>query len=151
MHAIHKLGLLALITLSHFSSPTLADTTVVNAVYVAGDRGGNVVTYGMKMLRLKQNRTQVRVTGACDSACTLLLALPKNQLCITQSASFNFHLPSGSSVQGNKRAAKYLLKNYPGWVRRWIASRGGLSSRLISMRHSDIGNNLPRCSSVASR
>ncbi len=151
MHAMTKLGLLAIMTAASISSSTLADTIGVNAVYVAGDRGGNVVSYGMKMLRLKQNRTQVRVTGACDSACTLLLALPRNQLCITQSASFNFHLPSGSSAQGNKRAARYLLNNYPGWVRRWIASRGGLSGRLISMRHSDIGNNLPRCSNIALR
>ncbi len=151
MHAISKLGILAAVAATYFSTPTLADTKSGNAVNVSGDRGGNVVSYAMKTLQLKQNRTQVRVTGACDSACTLLLALPRNQICVTQSASFNFHLPSGSSSQGNKRAAAFLLKNYPGWVRRWIARKGGLSSRLISMRRSDIGNNLPACQSVASR
>jgi hypothetical protein len=148
MHAVKKLGVLAVVAASYFSSPTFAGTS---GVIVAGDKGGNVVSYAMKMLQLRQNRTQVRVTGSCDSACTLLLALPRNQICVTRSASFNFHLPSGSSAQGNKRAAVFLLRNYPGWVRRWIASRGGLSNRLISMRRADIGKNLPECSNVASR
>ena len=108
-------------------------TSGLGSLSIAGDRGGYVMTYALRMLKLKQSGRQVQFRGSCDSACTLYLALPSSRVCVTPNASFNFHLPYGASAAGNRVATSYMLNSYPGWVRSWITSRGGLSRNLISM------------------
>lgn len=100
-------------------------STAGSAVTIRNDRGGQVVHYALKMLRLKEAGHSVRFSGRCDSACTLYLALPRSKTCVSPGASFGFHLPYGASRAGNQVAAQYLLSSYPGWVRSWIADKGG--------------------------
>ena len=120
-------------------------TSGLGSLSIAGDRGGYVMTYALRMLKLKQSGRQVQFRGSCDSACTLYLALPRNRVCVTPNASFNFHLPYGASAAGNRVATSYMLNSYPGWVRSWISSRGGLSHNLISMRYDHVSKFLPTC------
>jgi hypothetical protein len=75
----------------------------------------------------------VRFAGRCDSACTLFLALPSSKTCVANGASFGFHLPYGAGPTGNRRAAEFLMRNYPGWVRGWIRANGGLTSGIKTM------------------
>ncbi|MFN4143947.1 hypothetical protein [Aestuariivirga sp.] len=114
-------------------------------VNISGDRGGVVITYALKVLKAKENERFVRVSGSCASACTLYLSMPKERICITRNASFKFHLPYGASRKGNQVAAQYLMRNYPGWVRSWISSNGGLSPNLKTMPYSYASRFLATC------
>jgi len=113
------------------------------------DRGGYVVRYAMKMMKLKASGTNVRFAGRCDSACTLYLALPRSQTCVAPGASFRFHAPSAASTHAVKVAQSYMMKSYPGWVRSWIRSRGGLSRTLITMDYSYARSFIKTCESAS--
>ena len=118
-----------------------------NVKTVSGDRGGYVIDYAIRALKMRRSGTFVRFNGSCDSACTLYLSMPKSKVCITQSASFGFHLPYGVGARGNQVAANFMMKNYPGWVRGWIAKRGGLKSSIATMTYADASRFLPTCPS----
>ncbi|WP_245489593.1 MULTISPECIES: hypothetical protein [unclassified Mesorhizobium] len=118
-----------------------------NVKTISGDRGGYVIDYAIRVLKMRRSGGFVRFSGACDSACTLYLSMPKSKVCITQGASFGFHLPYGAGAQGNQVAANFMMKNYPGWVRGWIASRGGLKSSITTMTYADASRFLPTCPS----
>ncbi|MDG4854831.1 MULTISPECIES: hypothetical protein [unclassified Mesorhizobium] len=112
---------------------------------ISGDRGGYVIDYAIRMLKMRRSGGFVRFNGACDSACTLYLAMPKSKVCVTRNASFGFHLPYGAGVRGNQVAADFMMKNYPGWVRGWIAKRGGLKNSVTTMTYADASRFLPTC------
>lgn len=118
-------------------------------VAIGSDRGGAVIQYGLRMLRWRQNRTRIRFSGACQSACTLYLGLAPSQVCISPGASFSFHAPHGSSRRGNQGAQAYMMRNYPGWVRSWIRSQGGLSGRMKTMSYGYASRFINPCGSSA--
>jgi len=118
-----------------------------NVKTISGDRGGYVIDYAIRALKMRRSGTFVRFNGSCDSACTLYLSMPRSKVCITQSASFGFHLPYGAGARGNQVAANFMMKNYPGWVRGWIAKRGGLNSSIATMTYADASRFLPTCPS----
>ena len=105
------------------------------AVSLGSDRGGMVINYGLRMLRWRKNGTKVSFSGSCQSACTLYLGLASSQTCISPGASFGFHSPFGASSRGNRMAQAFMMRNYPGWVKSWIRSQGGLSGRLKTMSY----------------
>jgi len=84
-----------------------------SAETVRGNPGGQIVVFALHVAELRAAAEQVRFEGACDSACTLYLSLPADQLCITARASFGFHLPYGVGAQQNAVAANYLISQYP--------------------------------------
>jgi hypothetical protein len=116
---------------------------------IRNDSGGYVVRYAMKMMKLKASGTNVRFAGRCDSACTLYLALPRSQTCVAPGATFRFHAPSATSTHAVKVAQSYMMKKYPGWVRSWIRSRGGLSRTLITMDYSYARSFIKTCESAS--
>lgn len=121
------------------------------AVSIGSDRGGYVINYGLRMLRWRQNGTKVRFSGRCQSACTLYLGLASRQTCISPGASFSFHLPYGASSRGNKIARDFMMRNYPGWVKSWIRSRGGLSGSMKTMGYGYASRFIKPCGSVVAR
>jgi hypothetical protein len=68
---------------------------------------------------------------------------------VGQGALFRFHSPSGSADLGNAR--EFMMRKYPAWVRHWIAARGGLSSKLITMDFAYARKFLPNCDQLAAR
>jgi hypothetical protein len=114
---------------------------------INNDRGGYVIKYALRLQEMKEVGTRVEFTGGCLSACTLYLALPKSQTCISRRASFSFHAAYGAGPKGNRIATSYMLKKYPSWVRDWISSHGGLSRRLITMPASYASNYMRPCES----
>lgn len=120
-------------------------------VSIGSDRGGYVINYGLRMLRWRQNGTQVRFSGKCQSACTLYLGLASRQTCISSGASFSFHLPYGASRRGNKVARDFMMRNYPGWVKSWIRSQGGLSGGIKTMSYGYASRFIKPCGSVVAR
>jgi hypothetical protein len=106
-----------------------------NSISIANNAGGAIGRFVLQAAYLKRARTAVRFTGQCDSACTLLLALPKSQTCIAPGASFRFHAPVARSSRAARLAHVYMMRKYPGWVRSFINRNGGLTRRLVKMDH----------------
>lgn len=114
------------------------------------DMGGSVYEYAWTVAKAAHNGSQVQIRGTCVSACTLYLAMPKDQVCVTAGARFSFHLPYGASRTANNRAADYMMRKYPQWVRNWIASKGGLSNRMIHMSSTYASQFIATCPSASS-
>jgi hypothetical protein len=133
------------------SAPLFGSSRSQNYQRIGSDRGGYVVQYALRMLKLKQSGRPVQFAGSCQSACTIYLALPRSQTCIAPGSSFGFHAPYGSSLSGNRMARAYMLKSYPGWVRSWISSRGGLSSRVITMDYAYASRFMRPCGTATAQ
>lgn len=107
-----------------------------------------MIGYSVAMLKLQESGTKVKFAGRCDSACTVYLALPRDQICITPGAAFGFHAPHAATPEASRVAQDYLLERYPEWVKTWIAGRGGLSGKLITMDYAYASKFLDRCDQV---
>jgi len=105
----------------------------LDVVTISNDRGGYVIDYIMRVVELRDSKRAVRFAGRCDSACTLLLGLPKDQTCLAPGAYFRFHAPSASSTVDAQLIERVMMSKYPNWVRLWIRNRGGLSEQIITM------------------
>lgn len=104
-----------------------------NVKTIRNDSGGYLIDYVLRVKKLERASGKVRFAGRCDSACTMFLTMNGSRACIMPGASFGFHLPYGVSARSNQIAASYMMKSYPGWVRNWIYSNGGLSSGIKRM------------------
>lgn len=124
---------------------TLPREPAPEVVTIGNERGGYVVDYAARVLKLQESNAEVRFTGRCGSACTLYLALPQDQTCIAHGASFRFHAPSATSQYARRAAETYMLKTYPEWVTAWIDAQGGLSRKLMTMDYSYASQFLRPC------
>jgi hypothetical protein len=119
-----------------------------DAVEIGNDSGGFVAEYALRLYEMKEAKQRVRFAGVCDSACTLFLALPAEQTCITERAYFRFHSPLAPSASAAAAVATYMMRKYPQWVRAWIAAQGGLSDRLATMSYAYAQNFIRTCNSA---
>lgn len=103
---------------------------------IRNDKGGELVEYSLEVNKVEQKGTPVRIAGSCESACTLYLGLPNEQVCITPAATFHFHKPYGASPGVNRSAAIHMMGQYPYWVNDWLARQGGLQTRMLVMDYS---------------
>ena len=108
-------------------------------VRIANDRGGLIEWYVDRYEQLRASRQSVVIDGLCASACTIVLGtIPYHRICVTPNAELAFHGAWDFGSRGraipNPEATKELFSMYPSQVRRWIASRGGLSARTIFLR-----------------
>jgi hypothetical protein len=140
---------IALLTSTQLASanPLTGPSRSHGYVTIGGDRGGYVVQYALRVLKLRKSGTPLRFTGRCQSACTIYLALPRRQTCISPGASFSFHAPYGGGSGGNRIALSYMLNSYPSWVRNWINKWGGLSRKLITMDYAYASKFMRTCGS----
>jgi hypothetical protein len=82
----------------------------------------------------------VRVTGPCQSACTVLLRhIPRSRICMMPNAGFGFHLAK------LPQATATLWNGYPGDIKAWINAHGGLTREFIWMRAPDVYRYFKRC------
>lgn len=116
-----------------------------NTINISGDRGGKIIHYALRVKKAERSGKKVRFRGSCSSACTLYLSLPRSQTCISRGAKFRFHLPYGASARGNRVAASYMRRSYPGWVRSWINRNGGLTRKLITMDYAYASRYMRPC------
>ena len=108
-------------------------------VRIANDRGGQIGRYVDRYEELRASGQAIIIDGLCASACTIVLGtIPYNKICVTPNAELAFHgawdFGSRGRAVPNPEATKELFSMYPPQVRRWIASRGGLSPRTIFLR-----------------
>ena len=67
-------------------------TLQAEAIDIVDNHGGRVDLYDQRWAGLAASKPQVRVTGPCKSACTVLLKhVPRGKICVTPEASFGFH------------------------------------------------------------
>jgi hypothetical protein len=108
-------------------------------IRITNDRGGQIGRYVDRYEKLRASGQAVVIDGLCASACTIVLGtIPNHKICVTPNAELGFHAAWDFGKRGrvipNPEATRELLSMYPSQVRRWIASRGGLSARTIFLR-----------------
>ena len=108
-------------------------------VRISEDRGGRIGTYVDKYQGLRSSGETVVIDGLCASACTIVLgAVSPDKICVTPRANLGFHaawdVGSDGRAVTNREATQMLYGMYPSQVRRWIASRGGLTPNMIFLR-----------------
>lgn len=106
--------------------------TAAEAKTIWFDPGGTLAYRYLEVLRVKQSGEKVAIRGVCASACTYYLSLPRDQVCVGRLAKLIFHQ---ASLKGKRSdfGSTHLLNSYPHWAREWIASRGGLTGKLLVM------------------
>jgi hypothetical protein len=122
-----------------------SDLSSAAVLTIENEPGGYITDYAVRMMEWRANGVSLRFTGSCDSACTLYLALPYEQTCIAEGASFRFHEPIAESEHARRVAQEYMLTTYPDWVRSWIDAMGGLSKDLIRMDYDYARNYMKTC------
>lgn len=97
-------------------------------VTIANQRGGGVTAHAQRVIAYDEAGTRVRLMGSCVSACTLILALPPDRICVGPRAQLGFHLPSsyGRRDLGIEDLGRAMTESYPEFVQRWLARGGGL-------------------------
>jgi hypothetical protein len=108
-------------------------------VRIANDRGGQIGRYVDRFEKLRASGQTIIIDGLCASACTIVLGtIPYDRICVTPNANLAFHAAWDFGTRGraipNPAATRELFSMYPSQVRRWIASRGGLTPRMIFLR-----------------
>lgn len=144
-------GMLAALSAVVIMSSALPVLAGSNTIRIGSNHGGRIGDFMSRLTTYRQAGVEVQFAGSCDSACTLLLALPRSQTCITTGAVFRFHAPTAGSARTSLAAKHYMMSKYPGWVRSWIASRRGLTGQLISMDYSYASRFMRTCDQIASR
>lgn len=107
----------AVVALLTFASVAHAE---VRPIIIDNDGGGNIATFTMWYNRLRESGVPVRVRGICDSACTLALSLPHDQVCMEGTGSFGFHLASYNDEAAPGVTGAMIRRWYPLAVRKWL-------------------------------
>ena len=91
-------------------------------IVIDDDEGGFLDTYLAWYGRLRTAQVPVRLRGICISACTLVLTLPRSQVCVEPTASFGFHAArvglQGPAVLEYTNA--FIRRYYPAAVQEWL-------------------------------
>jgi hypothetical protein len=117
---------------------------------ISDDVGGRIGTYVDQYSAVRASGERVVIDGVCLSACTLVLGIvPRNRICVTRRAMLGFHAawmpgPQGRPVP-SAVGTQALWDMYPPHVRRWINSRGGLSSKMMFLRGRELMSMYPEC------
>lgn len=127
------------------AAPAAAD------IRILGSPGGEVGSFVRLFDLLRESGERIIIDGPCYSACTLVLStIPKERICVTRRAVLGFHGARLVDREGHATAASRDLNArvaevYPEAVRRWIARRGGLTTRMIVLRGAELYRYYPRC------
>lgn len=119
-------------------------------VRILASPGGQVGPFLRLFETVRASGERVVIDGPCLSACTLvLMSLPRQRICVTPRAVLGFHAATSRDLYGRPvheaEATDVVLAAYPRAVRQWIVRRGGLSSRMLLLRGSELAAMYPRC------
>lgn len=109
--------------------------TTAEPIVIHDNRGGNVVQMIARRNELEASGRPVRISGICNSACTMLVTLPN--ACLTPDASVGFHAPRlpGTTIIP-PLVDQLMAMHYRGGIRaRWDAEwRHSLKIQSIGAR-----------------
>jgi hypothetical protein len=94
--------------------PALAATSTPYAM------GGKTKDFAVDVQRYRQSGERFRITGHCQSACTMFLAL--RNVCIEPSARLLFH--AGQTPDATQR----MMNSYNAALRNYLAQRGAMDT-----------------------
>jgi hypothetical protein len=120
-------------------------------VRILASPGGEVGQFLRLFAVLRESGERIIIDGPCFSACTLVLStIPRQRICVTRRAVLGFHGARLFDREGNEYRTPASLNAavsgaYPKPVRQWIARRGGLSEKLITLRGAELYRYYPRC------
>ena len=119
-------------------------------VRILSSPGGQVGPFIELFDKVRESGERVVIDGPCLSACTLvLMTIPEERICVTRRAVLGFHAARSIDRRGRMyaepEASRAVEAAYPAPVRRWIARRGGLTSRLLLLRGRELAAMYPRC------
>jgi len=121
-----------------FSLITSAATA--ETIEISDDRGGLLFLYQQKWKKLALHHPNVRITGLCLSACTVLLGyIPRSDICVTDGGVLGFHLAT------MEFATKQLLEAYPDDIREWIDQHGGLTYEVLWLQAPELFHFFQKC------
>jgi len=138
-----------------FGAALIATTAITSAsatMRISDDVGGRIGSYVDQYSAIRNSGERVVIDGACLSACTLVLGIvPRNRICVTRKAMLGFHAawmpgPQGKPVP-SAVGTQALWDLYPQNVRHWINSRGGLTSKMMFLRGTELLSMYPECRS----
>ena len=111
-----------------------------SAIYrnIAPSHGGYVGVFYITVKQSIKKGETPRITGRCDSACTLWLMHPR--VCVGPRAALGFHAAS------NAGGTRLLRQSYPANINRWINAQGGLTRKLIVLKGPTLFKYVRRCS-----
>lgn len=131
----------------------LATTAVTQANLIITYNPGGVVDDFYRAVESHRMRGErIIVDGGCYSACTLVLALARDNLvCATRRASFHFHRPySGApgtaAYDDDGGLSEVWQKEMPVGVAAFIAAHGGLTHEWIVLSGQEMQTLVPMCS-----
>jgi hypothetical protein len=119
-------------------------------VRILSSPGGQVGPFLDLFEEVNRSGERVVIDGPCLSACTLVLSMvPSERICVTRRAVLGFHAARSIDRRGRTyaepEASRLVLDAYPGPVRSWIISRGGLTSRLLLLRGRELAAMYRSC------
>ena len=94
---VRRAALLVLIALPACAAPLTRGIAATPAaagpepIVIHDNRGGNVLQMIQRRTELEASGRPVRISGRCNSACTMLITLPN--ACLVRDASVGFHAP----------------------------------------------------------
>jgi len=119
-------------------------------VRILGSPGGQVGPFIDLFDKVRASGERVVIDGPCMSACTLVLSVvPSERICVTRRAVLGFHAARSIDRRGRiyaePEASKLVLEAYPGPVRDWIVSHGGLNKHLLLLRGRELAAMYRSC------
>ncbi len=115
--------------------PAASSAAAGAPIVIHDNRGGNVLRMMARRAELERSDREVRITGVCRSACTMLVTLPN--ACLHQDASVGFHAPRlpGTTIIP-PMVDQMMAAHYRNGIRaRWFAEwRHSLDIHSISAR-----------------
>lgn len=118
-------------------------------VTIVGQPGGSVTTHAARVIDYDRAGSHLRLMGACVSACTLVLALPRDRICVGPQVALGFHQPT---PRNNPRLATTdigaaMAETYPGFIQQWLKTNfGGLPAGTPKfMRYDVLKRYYPTC------
>jgi hypothetical protein len=101
----------------------LATQASAQPFVIDDDNGGVVDTFVMWYKRLADSGVPVVLRGMCISACTLVLTLPKAQVCVEPTASLGFHLWATGGRPDVSMTEAGARRMYPKVVQNWLKDK----------------------------
>ena len=128
----------------------LVPRPAASEIRILSSPGGAVGPYLELFDQVRASGERVVIDGPCFSACTLVLSMvPGERICVTPRAVLGFHGAWSRDERGRTKrepeVSRIVLSADPSAVRRWIARRGGLSSRILVLRGRELAAMYPRC------
>ncbi len=111
----------------------------IKPVIIDNSPGGTIGTFATFYDALRGSGVPVVLKGICISACTLILELPKTQVCVEPTASLGFHLAVNgeTNTPDPEMTSALIWRYYPPAVQAWLATKQ-LSPAVIFMSAKEI-------------